>query len=58
MNKTIGVLAHVDAGKTIFSEGFLYHTNTMFCSKGSGYILLRDVAQELMHCIWYHEDDR
>ncbi|WP_432666652.1 translation factor GTPase family protein [Wukongibacter baidiensis] len=29
MNKTIGVLAHVDAGKTTFSEGLLYHTNTI-----------------------------
>lgn len=29
MNKTIGVLAHVDAGKTTFSEGLLYHTNTV-----------------------------
>lgn len=29
MNKIIGVLAHVDAGKTTFSEGLLYHTNTI-----------------------------
>jgi ribosomal protection tetracycline resistance protein len=29
MNKTIGVLAHVDAGKTTFSEQLLYHTNTI-----------------------------
>ncbi|PAB60039.1 GTP-binding protein [Anaeromicrobium sediminis] len=29
MNKTIGILAHVDAGKTTFSEGLLYHTNTI-----------------------------
>lgn len=29
MNKTIGVIAHVDAGKTTFSEGLLYHTNTI-----------------------------
>lgn len=29
MKKTIGVLAHVDAGKTTFSEGLLYHTNTI-----------------------------
>jgi len=29
MNKVIGVLAHVDAGKTTFSEGLLYHTNTI-----------------------------
>ena len=26
MKKTIGVLAHVDAGKTTFSEQILYHT--------------------------------
>ncbi|GAB6098544.1 TetM/TetW/TetO/TetS family tetracycline resistance ribosomal protection protein [Halanaerocella petrolearia] len=29
MNKTIGVIAHVDAGKTTFSEGLLYHTDTI-----------------------------
>lgn len=29
MNKTIGVLAHVDAGKTTFSEQLLYHTNSI-----------------------------
>ena len=29
MNKVIGVAAHVDAGKTTFSEGLLYHTNTI-----------------------------
>lgn len=29
MNKTIGVIAHVDAGKTTFSECILYHTNTI-----------------------------
>lgn len=29
MNKTIGVLAHVDAGKTTFSEQLLYHTQTI-----------------------------
>lgn len=29
MNKTIGVLAHVDAGKTTFSEGLLYHTRSI-----------------------------
>ncbi len=29
MNKTIGVLAHVDAGKTTFCEQILYHTNTI-----------------------------
>ncbi len=29
MNKTIGVIAHVDAGKTTFAEGLLYHTNTI-----------------------------
>ena len=29
MFKTIGVLAHVDAGKTTFSEQLLYHTNTI-----------------------------
>lgn len=29
MNKTIGVLAHVDAGKTTFCEQLLYHTNSI-----------------------------
>lgn len=29
MNKTIGILAHVDTGKTTFSEQLLYHTNTI-----------------------------
>ncbi|MGM9927743.1 MAG: GTP-binding protein [Bacillus sp. (in: firmicutes)] len=29
MNKTIGILAHVDAGKTTFSEQFLFHTNSI-----------------------------
>lgn len=29
MYKTIGVLAHVDAGKTSFSEQLLYHTNSI-----------------------------
>ena len=29
MNKTIGILAHVDAGKTTFSEQILYHTNSI-----------------------------
>lgn len=29
MNKTIGVLAHVDAGKTTFAEQFLYHTKSI-----------------------------
>jgi len=29
MRKTIGVLAHVDAGKTTFSEQLLYHTNSI-----------------------------
>lgn len=29
MHKTIGILAHVDAGKTTFSEQLLYHTNTI-----------------------------
>ncbi|MFW5972119.1 MAG: GTP-binding protein [Bacillota bacterium] len=29
MNKTFGVIAHVDAGKTTFSEGLLYHTDTI-----------------------------
>ena len=29
MKKTIGILAHVDAGKTTFSEQLLYHTNTI-----------------------------
>lgn len=26
MNKTIGILAHVEAGKTTFAEQILYHT--------------------------------
>src|SRR5690625_4131305 len=29
MNKTIGILAHVDAGKTTFSVQLLYHTKTI-----------------------------
>ncbi len=29
MNKTIGILAHVDAGKTTFSEQMLYHTHSI-----------------------------
>jgi ribosomal protection tetracycline resistance protein len=29
MNKTIGILAHVDAGKTTFSEQILFHTKTI-----------------------------
>jgi ribosomal protection tetracycline resistance protein len=29
MKKTIGVLAHVDAGKTTFSEQLLYHTHSI-----------------------------
>lgn len=29
MHKTIGVLAHVDAGKTTFSEQLLYHTESI-----------------------------
>ncbi|MFW5982135.1 MAG: GTP-binding protein, partial [Halanaerobiaceae bacterium] len=29
MKITVGVAAHVDAGKTTFSEGLLYHTNTI-----------------------------
>lgn len=29
MFKTIGILAHVDAGKTTFSEQLLYHTNSI-----------------------------
>ena len=29
MKKTIGILAHVDAGKTTFSEQLLYHTDTI-----------------------------
>ena len=29
MKKTIGVLAHVDAGKTTFSEQVLFHTNSI-----------------------------
>jgi len=29
MKKTIGILAHVDAGKTTFAEQILYHTNSI-----------------------------
>ncbi|MGL5329441.1 MAG: GTP-binding protein [Peptostreptococcaceae bacterium] len=29
MNKTIGIVAHVDAGKTTFCEQILYHTNAI-----------------------------
>ena len=29
MNKTFGILAHVDAGKTTLSEALLYHTNSI-----------------------------
>lgn len=29
MNKTIGIFAHVDAGKTTFSEQLLYHTKSI-----------------------------
>jgi len=29
MKKTIGILAHVDAGKTTFSEQILFHTNSI-----------------------------
>ena len=29
MNKTIGILAHVDAGKTTFAEQLLYHTKSI-----------------------------
>ena len=29
MYKTIGILAHVDAGKTTFSEQLLYHTKSI-----------------------------
>lgn len=29
MKKTIGILAHVDAGKTTFSEQVLYHTKSI-----------------------------
>ena len=29
MNKIIGILAHVDAGKTTFSEQLLYHTKSI-----------------------------
>ena len=29
MKKTIGVLAHVDAGKTTFSEQLLFHTKSI-----------------------------
>ena len=29
MNKTIGILAHVDAGKTTFSEQILYRTKAI-----------------------------
>ncbi|GAB1807589.1 hypothetical protein PMEGAPR236_26810 [Priestia megaterium] len=28
-NKTIGIAAHVDAGKTTFSEQLLYHTKSI-----------------------------
>lgn len=28
-NKTIGIVAHVDAGKTTFSEQLLYHTKSI-----------------------------
>ena len=29
MKQTLGILAHVDAGKTTLSERILYHTNTI-----------------------------
>lgn len=29
MNKTVGILAHVDAGKTTFAEQLLYHTKSI-----------------------------
>lgn len=29
MNKTFGLLAHVDAGKTTFAEQLLYHTDSI-----------------------------
>ena len=29
MRKTIGILAHVDAGKTTFSERVLFHTQAI-----------------------------
>lgn len=29
MRKTIGIFAHVDGGKTTFSEQILYHTNSI-----------------------------
>ncbi len=29
MHKTIGILAHVDAGKTTFAEQILYHTKSI-----------------------------
>ena len=29
MKKTIGILAHVDGGKTTFSEQLLYHTKSI-----------------------------
>nr|WP_200816505.1 GTP-binding protein [Salirhabdus sp. Marseille-P4669] len=29
MEKTIGILAHVDAGKTTFSEQLLFHTKSI-----------------------------
>lgn len=29
MKKTVGIFAHVDAGKTTFAEQILYHTNTI-----------------------------
>ena len=33
MKKTIGILAHVDAGKTTFCEQLLYNTNVITLAK-------------------------
>lgn len=38
MKKTIGILAHVDAGKTTFSEQVLYHTGSI---KIEGELIIR-----------------
>src|SRR5690625_7005851 len=49
MNKTIGILAHVDAGKTTFSEQLLYHTKTI---KERGRVDHKDV------CLDRHEIEK